>query len=396
MPGERLAVRVVAIERGYARAVAESRLGDAAGSRDAPCAAFPECGGCAYQSLDYSAQLELKTGLLRESLGRAGIAWAGEIPATGSPEAAWRTRATFHVSVTGGALALGYFAEGTRRVVDLQDGCPQVSPELREVLLAARGILAERPAVARRVAHLRVAESSDGSERVVLLEGDLGVAEAASLGAALSSPRLSGVGALLGPANGRRLVSLGGSLYLHADVLGVRLRAHAGGFFQGNRFLVEALARAVGGLLPKGGALLDLYGGVGLFALTAGREADSVSIVEGSELSAADAEENARTAGLPDVRVLPGEVGEVLARLRSPGDERIVVDPPRAGLARSVAAAIGERKPEVVVYVSCDPATLGRDLRTLASFGLEVDSVQALDMFPDTFHVESIARLVRR
>ncbi len=395
LPGERLVVRVASIERGYAKAVAEERRDAAAGSRTAPCAAFPECGGCAYQSLDYEAQLDLKRGMLRESLGRGGIAWNGEIPATSSPEEGWRIRALFHVSVDRGEVALGFFEEGSRRVVDLPEGCPQVSRELREVLHGAREVLSKRPLPARRVANLRVAESPDGAERVLILEGDLSAAEAAALGGALSSPRLSGIGASLGPDASRRLVTLGGSLHVRARVLGVSLQSHAAAFFQGNRFLVEPLAAEVGRLLPKGGALLDLYGGGGLFGLTSGRDADSVSIVEGNDLSAADAEENARVLGLGHARVFKGDVAKVLAGVRRSEAERIVVDPPRAGLSRPVAEAIGARRPEAVVYVSCDPATLARDLRVLGSFGLVADSVRMLDMFPDSFHIESVVRLVQ-
>jgi 23S rRNA (uracil1939-C5)-methyltransferase len=395
LPGERLGVRVVSVERGYARAATEERRTAASGSRPAPCPAFPACGGCAYQSLDYRAQLDLKTEMLRESLRRGGVPWDREIQATGSPEEGWRTRATFHVSLSGGEVALGFYEEGSRRVVDLPEGCPQVSRELQEVLNAAREVLSKRPVVARNVANLRLAESPDGSERVLILEGRLSAAEAAALAAALSSPRLSGIGAALGAEGRRRLVTLSGRLHVEARVAGVSLRSHAAAFFQGNRFLLEVLAAQVGALLPGGGSLLDLYGGCGLFGFTAGRSAESVSVVEGNDLSVADAEENARALDFKKLRVFRGDVAEVLSTLPDAGDERIIVDPPRAGLTRTVAEGIGARKPAAVVYVSCDPATLARDLRTLATYGLEADHVQMFDMFPDSFHIESVVRLVR-
>jgi 23S rRNA (uracil1939-C5)-methyltransferase len=396
LPGERLAVRIESVERGYARATAEERRREAPTARASPCPAFPRCGGCAYQSVDYGTQLTIKADLLRESLRRAGVAWDRDLPVTPSPEDGWRTRAAFHVARESDGIAIGFFEEGTRRIVDLGEGCPQVSRGLRDLLLEVRGVLRDRPSLARSVAHLRLAESNDGADCVLLLEGDLVPAEAAYLAGALASPRLTGIGALLGREGGGRLVSLSGSPYVHSDVLGVRLRSHAGAFFQGNRFLVTPLAREVRRLAAGKGPLLDLYAGAGLFALTSEPGSGPVFVVEGSDLSAADAEENARSAGASQVRVRRGDVAEVLPALRKDGPERIILDPPRAGLSKPVVEAIGARRPEAVVYVSCDPSTLGRDLRRLASFGLEADSMQLFDMFPDTYHVETVTRLVPR
>jgi 23S rRNA (uracil1939-C5)-methyltransferase len=396
LPGDRLAVRVIGLEKGYVRAVTEERLAAGPGARAAPCEAFPACGGCAYQALDYPSQLAIKVDVLRESLRRARVVWDGDIPVTGSPEQGWRTRASFHVGLSQGRVAVGLFEEGTRRVVDLKGGCPQVSPSLNGRLLAARQALGERPAVASRIEHLHLAESSDGGECVLFLEGDLRAEDAGALIGAFSSSVLSGLGAALGPNHGRTLTVFSGAPYVHLDVMGLRLRAHARGFFQGNRFLVEPLARVVGDLLPPGGSLLDLYAGVGLFGLTVGRGASDVVMVEGSGLSVEDAEENARRHRPGSARVVRGDVEEVLARLPKSEGERIVLDPPRAGLTRRVVEAVHRRRPAVVIYVSCDPATLGRDLRAFAELGLEPDAVHALDLFPDTFHVETVTRLVPR
>jgi 23S rRNA (uracil1939-C5)-methyltransferase len=396
LPGDRLVVRVVALEKGYVRAATEERLAAGPGARGAPCPAFPGCGGCAYQTLDYSSQLVLKVEVLREALRRARVVWDGEIPMIGSPEQGWRTRASFHVAEARGQVALGLFEEGTRRVVDLRAGCPQISLGLNRILAGAREALGDSPALASRVEHLHLAESSDGSEQVLFIEGDLSPAEAGNLREALSSLPLSGLGVAIGPKNGRTLIVFSGNPYVHAEVLGVRLRAHARGFFQGNRFLVEPLARAVGDLLPRSGPILDLYSGIGLFGLTAGRDASDVVMVEASDLSVKDAEENVREHRPGSVKVMRGDVGDVLGRLPVGENERIILDPPRTGLGRGVVEAIHRRKPAVVVYVSCDPATLGRDLRAFAELGLHVDAVRALDLFPDTFHLETVARLVPR
>ncbi|HVR71887.1 MAG TPA: TRAM domain-containing protein, partial [Vicinamibacteria bacterium] len=171
-PGDRLRVRVESVTPGYARAVTESVLSEGPARRVAPCPLFDQCGGCAYQHVDYAAQLRLKEDILRESLARAGVAWETAIPVEASPEEAWRTRASFHLQQSGGAWRLGLHVEGTHRVVDLER-CLQISPAMNRTQRALLRALAGRPDWARRVASLDMAESGDGTALVAALETDL-------------------------------------------------------------------------------------------------------------------------------------------------------------------------------------------------------------------------------
>jgi tRNA/tmRNA/rRNA uracil-C5-methylase (TrmA/RlmC/RlmD family) len=395
LPGERLSVRVVSVDRGYARGVALARIEPSPFERPSPCGFFPRCGGCAYQHLDRGAELRMKEDILRESLRRAGVAWDGAIDVVPSPETGWRTRATFHVSMSGGQLNLGLYEEGSRRVVDLDGECLQVSPALNRALDHLRRVLVERVGLAAGITDVHLAESLDGRELVLWVDGDLTAAEAQSLGAATASaPWLTGMGVTVGPPGSRRELLIRGTPYVHAVVLGVRLRSHGTAFFQANRFLVESLAAEVARLLPGEGPLLDLYGGGGLFGLTAGRTATEVVVVESSELAAADAEANAEAAGSGRVRVVLGSVESALERRRQQAGERIVLDPPRAGAGKRVVAAIAARQPEAIAYVSCDPTTLARDLAVLGTRGYRVDSLRLFDLFPATLHLETVARLV--
>jgi 23S rRNA (uracil1939-C5)-methyltransferase len=396
LPGERLRVRVTGLEKGYVRAVAVETLEAAGEARRSPCDFFPSCGGCAYQHLEYAAQLGLKEAVLRESLARGGIPWEAAIRIQSSPEQGWRTRASFHVDARHGALHLGLHEEASHRIVDLTGRCLQISEAMNGTLRHVREVLTSRPALSRGLHALHLAESPDGSALVATFEGALPAGEAASLAAAVSDAAwVTGVATSVGPQEQRSFVVLRGSPYLFADVDGVRLRSHARSFFQSNRFLVGALAREVGRLVPSGGALLDLFGGVGLFGLTAGRAAERVTIVEESPTAEADAEENTLSAGLGNVRVFRGDVAEILRTLRPESGERMVVDPPRTGLGAPLVSALAARNPEVVVYVSCDPTTLARDLRAFAALGYQADSLLAFDLFPDTFHVETVVRLRR-
>ena len=179
------------------------------------------------------------------------------------------------------------------------------------------------------------------------------------------------------------------------NVLSLPLRAHVRSFFQANRFLYEALARTVVDLLPGKGRALDLYAGVGLFALPlAARDGGEVVAVERAPTAVEDARANVRRNRLEGVRIVRKDVRAALESTRPSPGERIVLDPPRTGLEREVVDLVAGRHPEAVVYVSCDPPTLGRDLARFAARGFRPDTVQLFDLFPDTFHLETVVRLL--
>ncbi len=394
-PGERLKVRVDAVHKGYATARVEEVLEPGAGRRASPCPLFSRCGGCAHQELDYAAQLRLKEAVLRDALSRAGAPWAGDLEVRGSPEVGWRTRAALHVEWAGGGVSLGLHEEASHRLVDL-DHCRQLSDAMNRAQRGLRSALADQPRCAGRVSAVEIAESGDGRHRVAVLETALSVGEAPSLSVlAQETPDLGGLCATAGRGDRRRLLVLRGSPFVEHDVDGLRLRAHACSFFQANRFLVEELVRAAVDMLPAGGTVLDLYAGVGLFALAAGRKAESVRGVELNPWAVEDAAANVRHAGQAHVRIDRGDVRAALAGWPTAPHERVILDPPRTGAGPDVVRAVAARAPAVVVYVSCDPPTLGRDLALFAREGYRVEALRAFDMFPDTFHMEGVARLVR-
>jgi 23S rRNA (uracil1939-C5)-methyltransferase len=292
-------------------------------------------------------------------------------------------------------VALGLREEGTHRVVDLPH-CLQLSPELNQAFRAFARAFADAPGLARHVRDVDVVEALDGSARVACLDGELDVRSATALGGlAERVPQLTGFGAQVGSGRDRRFLGLRGDPHVHASVLGLRLRSHVRSFFQANRFLVEALARAVCARVPPGGRVIDLYAGVGLFALPLARSADEVLAVEANPWAARDAEANAETAGLGNVRVWRTDVLQALSACRVEPDERIVLDPPRTGAGAEVVQAIVSRRPECVVYVSCDPPTLGRDLKLFQAAGYRPGHVELFDLFPDTLHLEAVVTLGR-
>jgi 23S rRNA (uracil1939-C5)-methyltransferase len=394
LPGDRLRVRVGAVRPGYVEATPEAMLESSGDRRPSPCPYVPQCGGCAYQELSYPAQLRLKEAILRESLHRAGAAWDGEIPVRGSPEEGWRTRASFHFGTVEDALRLGLHEEGTRRVVDLGH-CLQISSRMNRTARAIHGALEARPDLWRRVRGMDLAESSQGDDLVVALETDLDTREAAALRfVGEAAPALSGLVVVARHGRNRRYLGLQGDPHVHTAILGLTLRAHVRSFFQANRFLVEELVQSVVEATPGGGTVLDLYAGVGLFSLSLAMRCERVLGVELNPTAVEDAAANARRAGLGTVRILQGDVRAGLLAWPSAPGERIVLDPPRSGAGAEVVRAVAARRPQCVVYVSCDPPTLGRDLATFAREGYRPDLVRAFDLFPDTFHLETVVRLV--
>jgi 23S rRNA (uracil1939-C5)-methyltransferase len=391
-PGDHVRVRLTAVHAGWAEGALVDVLDPAPERRPSPCPYVPRCGGCAYQDLGYEAQLRVKEAVLRESLARAGARWDGDVTVHASPETGWRMRASLHFAAAEGGPRLGLRQEGTRRVVDVE-ACLQLSEGMNRAARALRAALLDRPALWPVLRGLDLLESPDGSALVASLETALLPHEAPALLPLAGAAGLSGFGV----GTGRRHQWLHGTPFVEASVLGVRLRAHARSFFQANRFLLEPLARTVVDLVPAGRErVIDLYAGVGLFALPlAARGEPEVLAVERAESAAEDARWAARAQGLDAVRVATGDVAKVLAGARPRAGERVVLDPPRTGAGPQVPALVAGREPEAVVYVSCDPPTLGRDLAAFAARGYRPDAVHLFDLFPDTFHLETVVRLRR-
>jgi 23S rRNA (uracil1939-C5)-methyltransferase len=307
----------------------------------------------------------------------------------GSPEAGYRMRARLHVS-TG---RIGFFREGTHELCDpVQTG--QLLPETCAVL---RRIESHVAGEGRAITSLEIAENVPATERVchVAIDGNVNVDALASLSietglTGLTAARVdrSGVERLAG------VPTVTDVLYMSDDAppVAVRLRRDVRAFFQGNRYLLERLVRHVLARLPAG-PLVDLYAGVGLFgvsALAAG--APEVTLVEGDQVSGADLQDNAAPFGAR-ARVQRTSVETYLHGARPGRGAAFLVDPPRTGMSREAVAGVIAQRPARIVYVSCDVATLARDVRAFIDGGYALDGLAGFDLFPNTAHVETVAVL---
>jgi 23S rRNA (uracil1939-C5)-methyltransferase len=387
LPGERVRVRVEETRRGVARGVLLALLTPSPDRIESPCALSERCGGCPLISLQLPAQHALKLERVRRAV--AGLCAPAVDPDMASPGAAfaYRRRARFRYQRVGNGVVLGYFAHGSHRLIDV-DACPVLEPSLDRALRELREVLAptltgsgeiEVAALAgdRVVAHVRC-ESAAPSAAYRAAEAL--AARASFAGVSLSVAE--GAAARFGEATHSAAVGLDGA----------PVHAPSEGFSQVHAAANERLGSLVLELAESAGArVVELYAGHGNFTVLLAQHAQSLVAVEGNPASAAACRDNLRARDYSAARVIAADVAA--ARLPERCDV-IVLDPPRAG-APQLASIVAKTQPERVVYVSCHMTTLSRDLRALYAAGYVADRVHAIDMFPQTAHVEAVVRMRR-
>ena len=374
LPGERARVRLVEDKRGYARGALVELL-QASPQRIAPrCAHFGVCGGCHYQQLDYPAQLELKSAVLRDQFSRiAGVPEPPLRPMVAATSAwNYRNSLQFHLNAEG---KLGFQAADGSGVMALRE-CHL--PE--EALGALWPQLEFEPSAAVERIALRL--GADGDALLVLESAALELPQLSVEELPVSVVHLGPSGALV----------MAGEDALLMEVLGRPFRTSAGSFFQVNTAMAERMVTHLLENLPLGpdANVLDLYCGVGLFSAFLAKRCAALSGVEASAAACADFAANLDE--FDNVTLYEGEAGQVLPGLDQIFDVALV-DPPRAGLERPALDELLRLAPETLAYISCDPATLARDVKRLLAGGYRLEQVTPFDLFPQTFHIESISIL---
>jgi 23S rRNA (uracil1939-C5)-methyltransferase len=376
LPGERVLVELTEEKRGFARARLVEVL-QAAPQRIQPrCRHFGVCGGCHYQHLAYPLQLQVKGGVLREQLERiAGISQppVGEIRP--SPlEWNYRNTVQFHLDEQG---RLGYEESGSNRVVAIQE-CFLPQAPLDEIW--------QQLDFESRLGIERVGLRVGADEEVLLtLESSLLELPSFEVDFPLSAVHLSPAGSIV----------LAGEDWLPMEVNGRIFRVSAGSFFQVNTAQAGAMVQFLQEVLPLDNqtTLLDVYCGVGLFSAFL---ADRVGRCIGIEQSPTACEDYAFNLDeMENVELYVGAAEDILPALQVSGKITAIVDPPRAGLDRHALDALVALQPRWIAYVSCDPATLARDLKRLVAAGYSLERVTPFDLFPQTYHIESISLLRR-
>jgi len=353
-PGDRVRVRVEREQGNVLFASIEEILAPSPVRIEPPCPYFGRCGGCDFQQLTYEAQLAAKAEIIRDCLHRiARLEQVPEIVVTPSPDNwHYRMRATWQIDEE--QQTIGYYERGSRRVCDVAD-CAVLQPELQARLSAVRAT--EWYQFPPGLKHLDV----------VVGEND---ASFAPEFAEFETRELS--------------LTIRGEVY----------RYNAEAFFQVNPSLLGplidfALADA------SGESALDLYSGVGLFTLPLARHFKRVVAVEANPAATRFARRNLQDAELSNARVTTATVTDWFRSGPTPSADFVLLDPPRAGAESAVIKGILDLHPTAISYVSCDPATLARDLKKLLAGGYTLTDLAAFDLFPQTHHVETVVRLRR-
>ena len=322
------------------------------------CEYFGRCGGCDFQHLNYNAQLDAKVGILQDCLSRIGkIKYDGEINIIASPkEYGYRARAAWHLDTR--TRRFGYFRRGSHDIIDVKH-CPILTDETQQILTDLRGEVEWENLWSSRV---EIEAASAGGEESIFSDEIIEPTAEIFFGAA-------------------------GEKYIYS--------AHC--FFQANSFLIEKLIEtAVGG--AAGENALDLYCGVGLFTLPLARKFTKVGGVEGNPKAIEYALKNLENARIENAKVFAEAVGDWLSDNQNElkDIDFVLLDPPRTGAEKETIQTILKIKPAEISYVSCEPSVLARDLRILIDGGYKIESITAIDLFPQTHHVETVVRLRRQ
>jgi 23S rRNA (uracil1939-C5)-methyltransferase len=378
IPGEVVRVRLTEEHTRWARADLVEVLRPSPHRVEPPCPYFgpDQCGGCQFQHIDYDGQVRFKQEVVADQLARIGKLEVAVEEAIGAAQPwDYRNNVQFHVTDEG---YLGFLTADTNNIIPVED-CLIIDPLLDEMWTAFDMHWPE-------IYRLSLRCGSATGERMAIFELD----EYQDFDIEVDFP----VSCILMMPDGEAVVLMGGTSLVEY-VAGRDYRISAGSFFQVNTGGAGALVALVREALEprRGDTLLDLYCGVGLFGLALAGEVGRVLGVESDPSAAADFVVNA--ADLDNVELLEGKAQQVLGSVEGPVD-LVILDPPRAGAGERALGEVARLGPRRIAYVSCEPATLARDARHLVDAGYGLEVVQPLDMFPQTFHVESVNLFVRR
>jgi 23S rRNA (uracil1939-C5)-methyltransferase len=394
LPGELVEATIATDRRSYITATLDSVL-EPAPSRITPgCEYYGRCGGCHYQHADYPAQLAMKRAILVETLERAHVTVPSEIRIRSADPWAYRNRIRLHVNRPPHA-GLGYREAASHCNLPVTH-CPVAAPLLQQAIAAFNQLLRQQSALAT-LSEVELFTNPDESALLVSLftqrKSSDGLPQSVADALLPALPALKGVHTFVLDPKTRRIQqsSAWGQSSLDYTVGPHHYQVSAGAFFQVNRYLVPELLEEV--IAGRQGALAwDLYAGVGLFAQALAERFDRVVAVESSPAAMADLTRNLRGHGHKRI------TQDTLHFLKSPPSQQpdlVIVDPPRTGLGSEVCQRLAAVQPRQIVYVSCDPSTLARDLRTLQPSGYRPVALTLIDLFPQTFHLETVATLER-
>lgn len=416
VPGDQIRAEIITVQKNYARGLITKIIASSASRVNPACSIFPACGGCQLQHLSYQEQLEFKRQVVVEALARIGKLKGITVHRTLGMEEPWhyRNKAQIPLGRKGKEIVAGFYAPRSHRIIDMPEGCKIQDSLINKVLAEVRRLIVKHNLTTYSeethsglLRHLFVRVGRVTGEAMVVL-----VINATQLprGKAIAQELMEAVPQVVSfgiSINTRRTnLVLGDKFRLLAgkksltDYIGpFRFDISARSFFQVNPVQTEVLYNKAVEYAALTGReeVVDAYCGIGTISLFLAQKARLVVGIETVEAAIRDARANARRNGVDNIDFITGDVERVLPELWEQGfrPDVIVLDPPRKGCAPSALDTFARMQPDRIVYVSCNPTTLARDLGYLAQRGYQVREVQPVDMFPQTAHVETIARIQR-
>lgn len=405
LPGEVVEATIIEDRAGFARTKLDSVEKPAPERVPPRCQYFFRCGGCQYQHIDYKRQLELKRDILLETLQRvAKIQLATEVQLHSGEPYQYRNRTRLKVQ-TEPEFAVGYHRLGTNELLPVKE-CPISSP-LIERAIAAMWDVGQQQVNSGGLREVQFFANQDDSKLLVEFYTERDTAGSLSafveqLRAAM--PEVVGVtvfpwssgaedderASLTSVRDAGSAQTFGAGSLEYQTSVGT-FRVSAGSFFQTNRFLIDELVQtAIAD--ATGHTALDLYAGTGLFSVPLAKKFERVIAVESSPFSYKDLQSNAP----PNVKAVLSATEKYLQNVgQKSGLDFVLVDPPRSGMGERTTRTLGQLRVPRLTYVSCDPATMARDLRVLEQTGFRIESAHLVDLFPQTFHMETVLHLAR-
>ncbi len=412
--GERCMVRIEKVGKTWAAGKITELIEKSPHRINRQCPVAKQCGGCDFWHMDYSEECRLKADRVRQALNRIGGEELTQVPILAAPSCeGYRNKAQYPVASKKGRAYAGFFRAGTHQVIE-NDRCrilPEEMDRVKQLVIVHvnrfRIPVYDEQTHKGLLRHIYVRRGAvSGQVLVCLAVNGRTLPQAQQLIEALHS--VSGFTSLVLAVNtrpgnavlGDEFITLYGPGYIEDTLCGLQFRLSPRSFYQVNhaqaqRLYEAAIAQAQ---ITKNDLVLDLYCGVGTITLAMAGAAGRVIGVEVVEQAVRDARENALRNGIDNVEFFCGDAGKAALELERQGvrPDVVVVDPPRKGLSADTIEALHRMAPRRIVYVSCDPATLARDVALLKQHGYTPTSTQAADLFPRCAHVESICLLCRK
>ncbi len=399
LPGERAEIKIIKQAKNYAVAIVLNRLTTSKEREDPRCIKAGICGGCSFQHMSYSSELSFKTEELRHLFGQVDPSIRVE-PVLGMKDPwHYRNKAQFPIQVRDGKIVSGFYRPHSNDIADIES-CPIQAREINDVFFWIREHIS--PEDAENLRHLYIRKAKTGQIQVVFIGRESGTLKKLSEDLIQAFPQTVSV---LFNKNLRKdnvILSdeysiLYGKDTITEECMGLKIELHFKSFFQVNPIQMEVLYSRALELadLSKDDEVIELYSGTGTIGLLAARKAGHVIGVEIVPEAVANANVNREVNGITNAEFVCMDASEFAAKNRNRADV-VMVDPPRKGMSAQGIHDICLLRPKRIIYISCNPRTLARDLKIFMDSGYACDLIQPVDMFAHTAGVECVARLIRK